>query len=214
MQVRRIPAHGDAIGYDGLTALFKGILHHKRIAGIEHGNHCLDTCIAKILQLLVIGTIHIGLVSTQAGRTPTDGKHLVQFGKCRCREGNILFERITRKSAVQVVHHQRLIGGGDGKLHIAPGTPPQGGERTAVATVGQEPVFVTDHLFTFDAVSVSFYRETIGFGSLIHLIFVHGLSIGNPYLRPFSFAEQQGEVAGSKLFLIQQQHRFGMCRYM
>ena len=165
MHITRIAAHGQPIGHHRLAPLLERVPHHKRVAGIIERYHRLDPGIAKILQLLIIGTIHIGLVSAKASRPPTDLQHPLQLLMPGRREGGLIAERISREMAIEVINRQRLLLRIDPQLHVTPRTPPQRGEATAVAPVGQDPVGITDKGLSLNRVAISFRGQAIGLGS-------------------------------------------------
>lgn len=86
VNARRVAAHRDAVRYDRLAALFDGIARHVPVARIVERNERLNPRVAEILQLFVVGTVHVGLVRAQARRPPADVEHAVQLRMSRCVE--------------------------------------------------------------------------------------------------------------------------------
>ena len=93
----------------------------------------------RILQLLVVGAIHVGLVRAQAGGAPADVEDLLQLGRAGIEAGFAL-ERIAGVDAVQIVDGERLILRFDGEPQVAPGTPPERVEMAMRAAIGDEDV--------------------------------------------------------------------------
>ena len=86
VNARRVAAHRDAVRHDRLAALFDGIARHVPVARIVERNERLNPRVAEILQLFVVGTVHVGLVRAQACRPPADVEHAVQLRMSRCVE--------------------------------------------------------------------------------------------------------------------------------
>ena len=78
-----VAAGRDAVGLHGPSAHLDGLFGERDVAGVVEGDHGLDACVTEILQLLIIGTVHVGFVGTQACRAPAHFEHLCQVGIAR-----------------------------------------------------------------------------------------------------------------------------------
>ena len=72
---------------------------------------------------------------------------------------------VTEEMAIEVINCQCLLLRIDPQLHVTPRTPPQRGKTTAVASIGQDPVGITDKGFSLNRVAISFRGQAIGLGS-------------------------------------------------
>ena len=85
-KVGGVAAHRQAVGSHRLASLLQQIAYHASVAGVVHRNQSLDAGIAEVLQLFVIGAVHIGLVGAETGGAPADVQHLLQRRVFRSRE--------------------------------------------------------------------------------------------------------------------------------
>ena len=70
------------------------------VAGDSVGDERLYAGVADVLELFVVGSVHVGFVGVEARRAPTDFPDLVEIGIARL-EGSALFERIGSESRGQ-----------------------------------------------------------------------------------------------------------------
>ena len=126
---------GDARLVEGLD----GLAGEAVVAGDGVGDEGLDAGVADVLELLVVGRVHVGFVGVEAGGAPTDLPDLVEVGVGGV-EGGALLEGIGGEVGGEGFEGERLVGGFDVEVEIAPGAPPERLEGAMLAAVGQEAV--------------------------------------------------------------------------
>ena len=60
------------------------------VAGHGVGDQGLDAGVADVLELLVVGRVHVGFVGVEAGGAPTDLPDLVEVGVSRIGSWRVL----------------------------------------------------------------------------------------------------------------------------
>ena len=144
MQRRGIAAHGDPVGRERAPALLERLTHHLIVAGIVERNHGLDPGIAEILELFVIGAVHVGLIRTQACRTPPRTEDPSGLLPLRSLESRFADEGIHRRAGLKAFDDERLPTGSHPQQDIAPGPPPKRRIAPSGTSVGHNPVGIPD----------------------------------------------------------------------
>jgi hypothetical protein len=76
-QCGRIAAGGDA-GWDaGVVEGADGLAREAVVAGHGVGDQGLEAGVAGVLELLVVGRVHVGFMGVELGGVPADGPYLV-----------------------------------------------------------------------------------------------------------------------------------------
>ena len=119
------------------------------VAGHGVGDQRLDARVADVLELLVVGRVHVGFVGIEARGAPTDLPDLVEVGVAGCELG-ALFEGIGGEVGRQGFERERLVGGLDVEIEIAPGAPPERLEDAVLAAIGEEAVVEAEGLAIID----------------------------------------------------------------
>ncbi len=75
-----IAAARDAFGNAGVVEGVEGLAGEAVVAGDGVGDERLDAGVANVLELLVVGRVHVGFVGIKAGGAPADLPDLVEVG--------------------------------------------------------------------------------------------------------------------------------------
>src|SRR5512138_2531439 len=78
------------------------------VTAIIHSNKGLNATITYILQLLIIGTVHVCFNGTKTGCSPTNLHKLLQFRIVGIENG-ILLKRIAGESSENIINNQGII---------------------------------------------------------------------------------------------------------
>jgi hypothetical protein len=114
-----------------------GLAGEAVVAGDGVGDERLDARVADVLELLVVGRVHVGFMGVVAGGAPTD---LPDFGEVGVGgvEGGALFKGIGGELGGEGFEGERVVAGSDVEVEIAPGAPPERLEGAVRAAVGEE----------------------------------------------------------------------------
>ena len=162
---RGIAALGDAVRVAGNIREMEEVLHQTVVRRVVQGNEGLDPRVAEVLELLVVRAVHIGFPCAQAGGTPADFQHLLQFRVPGIQLGG-QFKGIAGESTGQAAHRQRLIGRLHQQPDIAERAPAESGPRV-FPSVRKENILPADEYFPINLVPVALartVREIEGFG--------------------------------------------------
>ena len=120
----RVAAVGEPVGAARAVEGLDRLAREPVVAGDGVRDERLDAGVARVLQLLVVGTIHVGLVRARAGGAPA---HVPQPLERRVSgvEASALLERVAGEVDRQPVERERLRRRLDVDLHVAPGAPPE-----------------------------------------------------------------------------------------
>ena len=200
LQPRGVAAHGAAIALARIVDQFDGVAHEARVAGLEERDQALHARIAHVLQLLVVGAIHVGLVSAEPRCAPADVQNPIQL-RLACVEFGLAHEGVAHRRGMQVGDFQRLVPRFHADLQIAVGAPPERAEGAARASIGDEFIVVADERFAFDIVAMALVpalKESFG--------------VAQPHKRVFAAVHGQFRIRGGQPGLVQQQGRCGAGR--
>ena len=118
----------------------EGLAGEAVVAGDGVGDEGLDAGVADVLELLVVGRVHVGFMGIEAGGAPTDFPDLVEIRDRPDCEGGALLKWVGGEVGGEGVEGERIGAGGDVEIEIAPGAPPERREGAMRAAVGQEAV--------------------------------------------------------------------------
>ena len=116
-----------------------GLAAEAVVAGNGVGDQGLDARVADVLELLVVGRVHVGFMGVEAGGAPADLPDLVEVGIGGFEFG-AFFEGIGGEVGFEGFEGERFGAGGDVEIEIAPGAPPERLEDAVRAAVGEEAV--------------------------------------------------------------------------
>jgi hypothetical protein len=124
------------------------------VAGHGVGDEGLDARVAHVLELLVVGAVHVGLVRAGSGGAPAD---LPEAPERRVPgvEAAALLERVSGEVHGQAVEGEGLGGGLHLDPHVAPRAPPQRVEDASRPAVRDDLVFVADEALALEVVAVA-----------------------------------------------------------
>ena len=103
-----MPAQCNSFRTPGIIHFIHSVSKQSFIAAVIQGNQCLDPGIPDILELFIVGTIHISLHSTEPGRAPASLEDFTEFRISRF-DSCIQLKRITGGHAVYIVNQEGLI---------------------------------------------------------------------------------------------------------
>ena len=131
-----------------------GLAREAVVAGHGVGDERLDARVAHVLQLLVVGAVHVGLVRAGSGGAPAD---LPEAPERRVPgvEAAALLEGVAGEVHGQAVEGERLGGGLHLDPHVAPRAPPQRVEDASRAAVRDDLVLVADEALALEVVAVA-----------------------------------------------------------
>ena len=178
-----IAAARDAFGDAGLVEGLRGLAAEAVVAGDGVGDERLDARVADVLELLVVGRVHVGFVGIEARGAPADFPDLVEIG-CAGLELGALLEGVGGEVGLQRFERERFGAGGDVEVEIAPGAPPEGHEDAVLAAVGEEAVGQAESLrgcFT----PLSRCSRSIAI-ALVLVFVVEGFGVGEDDVRAFA----------------------------
>ncbi len=119
-----IAAAGDAFGNARLVEGLEGLAGEPVVAGHGVGDQRLDAGVADVLELLVVGRVHVGFVGVEAGGAPTDLPDFVEVGSAGLEFGALL-EGIGGELRRERFQVKGSVAGGDVEVEVAPGAPPE-----------------------------------------------------------------------------------------
>ena len=102
-----------------------GLAAEAVVAGNGVGDEGLDARVADVLELLVVGRVHVGFMGVEAGGAPTDLPDLVEVGVAGFEFGALL-EGVGGEVGREGFEGEWVGAGGDVEIEIAPGAPPEG----------------------------------------------------------------------------------------
>ncbi len=85
-----IAAAGDAFGDAGVVECGDGLAGEAVVAGDRVGDERLDARVADVLELLVVGRVHVGFMGVVAGGAPADVPDLGEVGVAGIEFGALL----------------------------------------------------------------------------------------------------------------------------
>ncbi len=150
-----IAAAGDALGNARIVEGREGLAGEPVVAGHAVGDQRLDAGVADVLELLVVGRVHVGFMGVEAGGAPADLPDLVEVGSAGLEFGALL-KGIGGELGSERVQVKGIGAGGDVQVEVAPGSPPQRLEGAVVAAVGQEAVVEPEGHAVADLVAIAF----------------------------------------------------------
>ena len=105
----RVAAEGDPLGAARAVEVVDGLAREPVVAGHRVGDEGLDARVADVLELLVVGAVHVRLVGARARRAPA---HLPEAAERRVPgvEAGALLERVGGEVHGQAVEGERLVG--------------------------------------------------------------------------------------------------------
>src|SRR5713101_3595238 len=128
--------------------------HEAAVAGRVQRDEGLDPRIAYVLELLVVGAVHVRLMRAQPCRPPTHVEDRVQLGPAGL-EARPALEGIAGRGGGEVLDGERRVRGLHLELDVAVRPPPQGAEAPSRAAVGDEHVAHSPHLLPLDLVAMA-----------------------------------------------------------
>ena len=179
-----------------------GVAHEAAIAGHIKRDQRLHARVAGILQLLVVGAIHVGFVSAQTRGAPAGVEDLLNLGGAAV-EARFALERIAGVEAVEVVDSQRLFLRFYREPEIAPGAPPKRFKASPLRAIGDEGVVPADELLALDFVAVALIVEA---GEPQRLRITHV----DPGV--LAAAHSQLRITGGQISLVEQKRGLGVGR--
>ena len=173
------------------------------VAGDGVGDEGLDAGVADVLELLVVGRVHVGLMGVEPGGAPGD---LPDFGEVGGEgiggwtgggEGGALLKGIGGEVGGEGFEGERLVGGGDVDIEIAPGAPPERREGAMGAAVGKEAVGEAEGATGMLGAVGSGVGEGVAVGFVL-LVVVERFGVGEDDFGAFSAGDGEGGVGGGE----------------
>ena len=132
------------------------------ITAEQVGGENLDASVADVLELLIIGTIHIGFAGAEAESSESGVEQrremTVRF------DGRIELQRVAGGSVVDGVEDERFGGGLDVELQVPPAAIPEGFKDEVVAIIGAKSVDDANGETIVDVVAMAFAGNCVGDG--------------------------------------------------
>ena len=181
-------------GNAGVVEGLDGLAGEAVVAGDGVGDEGLDAGVAYILELLVVGRVHVGFMGVEAGGAPADLPDFVEF-RVGGVEGGELLKGIGGEVGGEGFQRERLVAGVDVEVEIAPGAPPERLEGAMLAAVGEEAVGQAKGLAVADLVTVAF----------VMVLVVEGFGVGENDLRALAAGDGELRIGGGEGFAVEEQ---------
>ena len=194
----RVAAEGDPLGAPRAVEVVDGLPREPVVPGHRVGDEGLDPGVADVLELLVVGAVHVRLVGARARRPPP---HLPEAAERRVArvEAGALLERVGGEVHGEAVEGERLVFRLDVDLHVAPGAPPERVERAPGTAVGEDLVLVPGEALALERVAVPLLPRLPGLEER--------LLVADDDPRPAAAGEEQLGIGGDELAAVDQERR-------